>query len=66
MSDHDEPSKDAEVGDGAPVGITAKALEELKDRLVAKILNRMTPGDPGEERVRGQRVEVSRSMTGQE
>ena len=33
---------------GAMEGVSAKALEELEERLVKRILSRVAPSDPGE------------------
>ena len=55
MNDHDSEPKDPkpkDLKDGPEseltAGVSAKALEELEERLVKRILSRVAPDDPGE------------------
>ena len=52
MSDHDSDPKDPKPKDPKDseltTGVSAKALEEMEERLVKRILSRVAPDDPGE------------------
>ena len=53
MSDEDSGPKDPKkteetLGSEILAGVPAKALEELEERLVKRILSRVAPDDPGE------------------
>ena len=52
MSDHDSDPKGPKPKDPKDseltTGVSAKALEEMEERLVKRILSHVTPDDPGE------------------
>jgi hypothetical protein len=48
MSDGEKDPKEVTKDGGPAAGVSAKALDELEERILKRILKRVPPGNPGE------------------